>query len=164
MKSLSLVAALLLVTAPVHAQEKHNIISGTITKIDNAAKTVTIKTTTGTEVVAKETARTVKEGGTAAKEGGEAVVHYTTSGAEHTAVAIKPVGNKTVKVTEGTVDKVDGAAKTVAVKTKDGSVVVFNSAADGVISAGGAMKQGAHVTIHYTEDGTKKIAHAFSTI
>lgn len=164
MKSLSLVAALLLLMPAVHAQEKHNIISGTITKIDNAAKTVTIKTKTGTEVVAKETAKTVKEGGTAAKEGGEAVVHYTTSGAEHTAVAIKPVGNKTVKVTEGTVDKVDAGARTVSVKTKDGGVVVFNSAEDGVIRAGDAMKQGTHVTIHYTEDGAKKIAQAFSTI
>jgi hypothetical protein len=163
MKSLSLVAALLLLMAPVQAQDKHGVISGTITKIDNAAKTVTIKTVAGTEVVAKETARTVKEGGAAAKEGGEAIVHYTTSGAEHTAVAIKPVGNKTVKIAEGTVDAVDAAAKTVAVKTKDGSVVVFNSAEDGVISAGGAMKQGARATIHYTEEGAKKIAHAFST-
>jgi hypothetical protein len=164
MKSLSLVAALLLLMPTVQTQDKHNIISGTIIKIDNAAKTVTIKTATGAEVVAKETARTVKEGGTAAKEGGEAVVHYTTSGAEHSAVAIKVVGDKTLKIAEGTVDKVDAGAKTVAVKTKDGAVVVFDSAVDGVISAGDAMKTGARVTIHYTEDGAKKIAHAFSTI
>jgi ABC-type enterochelin transport system substrate-binding protein len=163
MKSLSLFAALLLAMTAVQTQDKHGVISGTVTKIDNAAKTVTIKTKTGTEVVAKETARTVKEGGATAKEDGEAVVHYTTSNAEHTAVAIKPVGNK-IKVAEGTVDAVDAGAKTVAVKTKDGTVVVFNSAEDGVVSAGGAMKQGALVTIHYTEDGARKIAHAFSTI
>jgi hypothetical protein len=54
------------------------------------------------------------------------------------------------------VDAVDAAAKTVAVKTADGAVVVFNSAEDGVISAGGALKQGARVTIHYTEDAAQR--------
>lgn|SRR5262245_60974441 len=164
MKSMALFAVVLLSMTAVQAQEKHGVVSGTITKIDSSAKTVTIKTATGTEVVAKETAQTVKHGAAATKVGGQVVVHYTMTGADRTAVAIKGVGDKTVHVAEGTVDKVDDAAKTVAVKTTAGSVVVFHAAEDGVVNAGGAVKEGGHVTVHYTEEGVRKTAHAFSAL
>jgi hypothetical protein len=62
------------------------------------------------------------------------------------------------------VDKVDDAGKTVSVKTADGSVVVFHAAEDGVVGTGDAVKEGGRVTVHYTEDGARKVAHAFSAV
>lgn len=161
MKVLAVVATLMLAVWPAQAQEREGVVSGTISKIDNAAKTVVIKTADAGEIVLKETAKTVKEGGAALKEGAQVVAHYTTVGAEHTALALKYVGSKTVHVAEGTVDKVDDVAKTVAVKTKDGSVVVFHSAEDGVLATGRGVKEGARVTVYYTEEAGRKIAHGF---
>lgn len=85
-------------------------------------------------------------------------------------------------VVSGVVHKVDGAAKTIALKTKDGTESVYHLADDGVISAGEGVSTGAkatatatadaarfaadaaktsgRVTVHYTEEGGKKIAHA----
>lgn len=160
MRTTALALVSLLMTGAVYAQEKHNIVTGTVSKIDGAAKTTAVKTAEGSEVVLKETDKTLKSGAAGVKDGSLVIANYTTSGATHTAVAIKHVSGKTVHVAEGTADKVDAAAKTVAVKTKDGSVVVFNEAADGVMHTGGALKQGAHVTVHYTDDAGKKVAHA----
>ena len=74
-----------------------------------------------------------------------------------------------VRATEGVITRVDSAAKTVAVKTADGTEDVFKftgktavRAAKGV-KAGAvdtyfAGKQGTHVVVHYTEVGAEKTA------
>ena len=72
------------------------------------------------------------------------------------------------KVVTGTLEKVDTGAKTVTVKTADGTedVVKFTgkTTADGAKSVAHATdlvgKEGGHVIIHCTTEGTDKVAHS----
>jgi len=93
------------------------------------------------------------------------VVHYTAKGAEKTAVEVDKVGKDGLKATEGTVSAIDRGAKTIAVKTADGTVETFkmadHAAADAGKEVGKATVKSAKVTVYYTEDAGKKIAHFF---
>ena len=70
---------------------------------------------------------------------------------------------------EGTVDDVSKDSKTVAVKTADGTKESFVVADHAVVNTGKDVgrysAQGAntseHVTVYYTEEAGKKIAHVF---
>src|SRR5216683_1989123 len=106
------------------------------------------------------------------------------------AVAVARAQNPTHILT-GTIEKVDAAAKTIAVKTADGTVETvkftekttvhgLKDAAKGADLAGKegghvivdtgktvgrysvlGAKKGEHVTVYYTEEAGKKIAHVF---
>lgn len=84
------------------------------------------------------------------------------------------------KMVTGTVDKVDADAKTVAVKTEDGTEKVAKFTEDTTVygahdvekgtkaaadALADARKKGVHVVVYYTkkgsEDAGKKVAHAF---
>ena len=71
---------------------------------------------------------------------------------------------KPVKVT-GTITKVDKGTQTVVVKTTDGTEKTFeytgNAAADMGKAVGAGTEKGAKVTVYYTEQTGKKIAHFF---
>jgi len=117
----------------------------------------------------------------AGKEGTHVVVHYTGEGAEKTAVAVDDfgkgtvkvgkgtvkVGKGTVKVGKGTVTGLDKAGHTVTVKTEEGTEETFDVAKGAAVdtehgSVKGTeftAKKGEKVTVHYTEEGGKKIAH-----
>ena len=56
---------------------------------------------------------------------------------------------------------VDHAAKTVSVKTAEGTEETYHLTDRAVHETGKGLKSGAHVTIYYTEDAGKKIAHYF---
>jgi len=73
--------------------------------------------------------------------------------------------------TEGTISKVDKAAKTIAVKTADGAEEVFKftgktamhagkGAKTGAVDSYLAGKEGTHVVVHYTGEGADKTAVA----
>ena len=78
--------------------------------------------------------------------------------------AIEPVS-----ATEGTVEKVDRAAKTVVVKTKDGTEQTFHLADRTVVhgahlthrgadAAGRELREGSEVVVHSTKRGTEETA------
>ena len=148
-------------------------IHGTVTKIDSAAKTIVVKTADGTEHTLHFVGKTVVRGTEAGakdtfkgvKEGSEVVAHYTAKGAEKTAVEIDNVGKEGLKATEGTVSEIDRGAKTIAVKTADGTVETFkmggHAAEDAGKGIGKATEKSAKVTVYYTEEAGKKIAHFF---
>lgn len=193
MKSSLFLVAIALLVAPNVIADDH-VVSGTITAVDSAAKTVTIKTADGVETTAKFTEKTTVEGGKdlagaataaakmtalGAKKGSQAVIHYTGEGAMATADGVKVVGAQSVKVAKGTVTAVDRGSETMAVKTADGAEVTYHFASDGVVegakatAAGTAMagKETAHgvtagseVTVHYTEEGGKKVVHGIAHI
>jgi hypothetical protein len=119
-------------------------VHGTVSKIDSGARTVVIKTKDGTEETVHFAGKTIVHGAEAGaqdtfkglKEGSEVVAHYTTKGAEKTAVEVDHVGKDGLKETEGTVSEINRGAKTIAVKTADGSVQSFRMADHATVDAG----------------------------
>jgi|SRR5579862_614122 len=167
---------LLIVASPVWAVTHAK--AGVLTRVDSKAKTIAIKTADGTEEVFKFTGKTAVRGGEAAKagavdtylagkEGTHVVVRYTEEGSEKTATGVEDFGKDTMKFAKGSVVKTDHAAHTVTVKAEDGSEETYHVAKDATVdSAHGvvkgteyAAKNGAHVTVHYTEEAGKKVAH-----
>ena len=148
-------------------------VHGTVSKVDSGARTIVVKTKGGTEETVHFAGKTVVHGTEAGaqdtfkglKEGSEVVAHYTTKGAEKTAVEVDHVGQEGLKETEGTVSEIDRGAKTIAVKTADGSVQSFRMADHATVDAGKdvgkATEKSAKVTVYYTEKAGRKIAHFF---
>jgi hypothetical protein len=68
-----------------------------------------------------------------------------------------------LKATEGTVSKIDRGAKTIAITSGDGTVETFKMAGHAIEDAGKDVGKGAEksvkVTVYYTEQGGRKIAH-----
>jgi cytoskeletal protein RodZ len=165
-----LVMAVLLVSSVCMAQDLVSIIHGTIKKIDKATKTVVIKTADGTEHTVKVTDDAVihgtKEGFDGLKEGSEVVARCTVKGTEKSADEIGKVGKDGMKVTKGTITKVDKDTKTVVIKSADGTEKTFEytdtAAKDMGRAVGAGTEKGAKVTVYYTEEAGKKVAHFFA--
>jgi hypothetical protein len=148
-------------------------VHGTVTKVDAGAKTIVVKTKDGTEhtlhFVAKTTVHGTDVGAKdtfkGVKEGSEVVAHYTEKGAEKTAVEVDKVGKDGLKSSEGTISDIDRGAKTIAIKTADGTVTSFKMADHATEDAGKDIAKGtektAKVTVYYTEDAGKKVVHWF---
>lgn len=151
------------------AQDVVSVVHGTVTKVDHDTKTVVVKAEDGTEHTIKVTGQTTykgtKEGLDGLKEGTEVVVRKTGTGAEETGLEIGKIGTDSVKVSEGTIVKVDHGAKKVVVKSADGTEKTFDytetAGKDMGEAAGAGAKKGAKVTVYYTEETGKKIAHFF---
>jgi endonuclease YncB( thermonuclease family) len=151
------------------AQDVVSFVHGTVTKVDKTTKTVVVKTKDGTEhtvkVVGDDTVKGTKDGFDGIKDGSEVVVRSTGKGADESAKAIGKVGKDGMKVTKGTVEKVDEGTKTVVVKSADGTEKTFEYGGDALKDSGKAVgkgtEKGAKVTVYYTEETGKKIAHFF---
>ena len=170
MTKLVRLAVCLMVAAVVCvAQDVVNVVHGTVTKVDNATKTVVVKSADGTEHTIKVTGDTAykgtKEGFDGLKEGTEVVARTSGKGVEETGLEIGKVGKDSLKVTKGTVTKIDEGAKTVVVKTADGTEKTFEYTGDAGKDVGKAVGKGteksAKVTVYYTTEAGKKIAHFF---
>jgi Cu/Ag efflux protein CusF len=162
-------------------------VAGVVTKVDSAAKTITLKTVDGTEHVFKYTEKTTvhaaEEGGKGAKagavdtymagkEGSHAVIHYTGKGADETAVHVEDMGKRSMEVSHGTVTQVDKAARTVTIKAEDGTESTYHVAKDATVDTEHGVtknselvaKKGEQATVHYTDEAGKKIVHFFKHI
>lgn len=169
-----------LLTFAVQAQEAvSNAIHGTITKLDDAAKIVVVKTKDGAEHTihftektavwgADKTAAGAKESFKGLSEGSEVVAHYTVKGTENTAVEVDKVGKGGLKSVDGTVTKVGADGKTVVVKAADGTEQTFSvvgrDTAESARAVGRAADKTGKTTVYYTEQGGKKVAHFFEKI
>jgi hypothetical protein len=173
-----LIAALLILPLRA-ADDVVSAVHGTITKLDSATKTMVVKTKDGTEhsihIVDKTTVHGVDATGAGAKdafhglkEGSEVVTHYTVKGTDKTAVEVDHVGKDGMKVVDGTVTRVGEAGKVVVVKTADGTEqtfrVVGRDTAAAAEDVGKGSEKGAKVTVYYTEDAGKKVAHFFEKL
>ena len=111
------------------AQDVVSFMHGTVKKVDKATKTVVVKTKDGTEhtvkVASDDTVKGTKDGFDGIKEGSEVVVRSTGKGAEGTVDGIGKVGKDGMRVTKGTVEKVDEGAKTVVVKRRSSSLAAL---------------------------------------
>lgn len=148
---------------------------GTISRIDARARTIIVKTADGTEHTLHFIAKTAVHGTEATakdtfhglKEGTEVVAHYTTKGTEKTAVEVDRVGKDGMKSMEGTISTLDRGGKKLVVKSADGTEQTFKLAdratEDAGKDVGKAAEKSAKVTVYYTEDAGKKVAHFFET-
>jgi preprotein translocase subunit YajC len=175
-----LLAVASLFLLPARADEAVvSAVHGTVTKVDEATKTIVVKTADGTEhtlhFVAKTTVRGAQATATGAKdsfhgltEGSEVVAHYTAKGGEETAVAVEKVGKGGLHVVDGTVTHVSEDGKTVVVKAADGTEHTFHVIGHETVVAakdiGKGTEKGAKVTVYYTESAGKKVAHFFQKL
>jgi hypothetical protein len=147
-------------------------VEGTVKKVDSGTKTVVVKTADGTEHTVHFVAKTsvhgwdateagAKDGMHGVKEGSHVVVHYTVKGTEKTAQELDRIGDGGLKVTEGTVSKIDRGTKTLAVKTADGAEATYRITDHAVVDTGKGIEKATKVTVYYTEEGGKKIVHFF---
>lgn len=150
-------------------------LAGELKKVDQAGKTIAVKTAAGTEEVLKFTEQTsvrgLKEGAKvselAGKEGTHIVVHYSEEGTEKVARLITHVGKDALEVTEGTVVRFNRPGRTLVVKTAGGVDETFHLAGNVTIEsarrivrfADASFKEGERVTVNYTKEAGRKIAH-----
>jgi hypothetical protein len=174
-----LILACFLAVSASAADEVISVVHGVITKVDSVAKTITVKTKDGTEHTVHFVGKTAVHGAEATaagtkdtmhglKESSEVVAHYTEKGGESTAVEVDRVGKDGVKTMDGTVSKVGKDGKTVVVKAGDGTEHTFDVAgkdtADAAKGIGKGSEKSAKVTVYYTEEAGKKVAHFFEKL
>jgi hypothetical protein len=154
------------------ADDVATAVEGTVKKVDAGTKTVVVKTADGTEHTVHFVGKTsvhgwdgaeagTKDGMHGVKEGSQVVVHYTVKGTEKTAQEVDRVGEGGLKVSEGTVSKIDRGSKTMAVKTADGAEATYKITDRAVVDTGKGVEKASKVTVYYTEEGGKKIVHFF---
>jgi arginine repressor len=173
-------AAVLYAAAVSAAAGVGHAIVGSVDKVDTAAKTISVKTADGTVEVFEFTERTAVTGAKdvakvadlSGKSTYHFVVRYTEDGARKIATGLEYVGEGAWRAARGTVVGVDHAARTVVVKTADGAEWTFDAGKHAVVETGRGIAKlgdetgeglvkGAKVTVHYTEEGGKKVAHFF---
>ncbi|HTQ95261.1 MAG TPA: hypothetical protein VMH89_00570, partial [Candidatus Acidoferrum sp.] len=95
----------------------------------------------------------------------EVVARCTVKGSEKTADEVGKLSKDGMKATKGTISKVDKGTKTVVIKSADGTEKTFEytdtAAKDMGKAVGAGTEKGAKVTVYYTEEAGKKIAHFF---
>ena len=99
------------------------------------------------------------------KEGSQVAVHYTAKGTVETAEEIDDIGKGGLKTTEATASHIDRGAKALTVKTGNGTEETYRLTDSAAKDAGKDITEGAEkstkVTIYYTEEGGRKLAHFF---
>jgi len=117
---------------------------------------------------ADDSAMAAKDSWHGVTKGSEVVAHYTSRGAEDTAIEVDRVGKGGLKTTEGTIKDIDRGGKTIVVKSGDGTEKAFvltgHAAADAGKGIAQGTEKGSKVVVYYTEDSGKKIAHFFEGI
>jgi len=154
-------------------------VEGKVEKIDRTAKTIVVKAADGTEHTFHFVGRTAVHGtemaGAAAKEsfhglveGSDVVVHYTAKGSVETAEEVDHIGKDGLKASDGTITGFDRAAKTMTIKTADGTEEAYRLSSHAAQDAGrdtqDAAKKSAQVTVYYTEEAGHKVAHFFKAL
>jgi hypothetical protein len=163
-------ALALLPLAAFAAEDVVTAVEGTVKKVDAGSKTVVVKTADGAEHTVHIVKRTTVHGTAEAakgtkdafhglEEGTEVVAHVTTKGTEETAQEIDRVGKDGLKAADGTVSHIDRGAKTIAVKTADGTVQTYHLTEHAAKDIAAGAEKSAKVTVFYTEEAGRKVAH-----
>jgi hypothetical protein len=174
-KTLALVSAFALTTSlSLAAQDVVHAVDGTVKKVDSGTKTLVVETKDGTEHTfhyagdvtvdgAKDSKRGAVDAAHGVAEGSKVAVHYTSVGGKDTAHEIDKIGDDGLKTTDGTVSHIDRGAKTIAVKTADGTEETFHLTDRAAKDTGRDVAEGADksakVTVYYTEKAGTKTAH-----
>ena len=154
------------------ADDVASAVAGTVKSVDKGTKTVVLKTSEGTEHTFHFVDRTVEHGAEATakgskdafngvKEGDSVVVHYTVKGPEKTAEEVDHIGKGGLKTSEVVIKSVDHGAKTVTVKTAAGAEETYHMADRAARESGKGLEKAGKVTVYYSEETGRKIAHFF---
>jgi hypothetical protein len=179
-KTLAMVSVLALSTSlSLAAQDVVHAVDGTVKKVDAGTKTLVVDGKDGTvhtfhytkDVTvdgAKDTEKGTVDAAHGVEEGSKVAVHYTVAGGKETAHEIDKIGDDGLKATDGTVSHIDRGAKTIAVKTADGSEQTFHMTDRAAKDTGKDIAEGADksakVTVYYTEKAGVKTAHFVKSI
>jgi hypothetical protein len=170
------VLALAFASAARADEDVVSAVHGTVVKIDKGTNTVVIKSADGsrhslhfvdatTVHGADLSAQGASDSWHGLTKGSEVVAHYSARGTEDTAVEIDKIGGDGLKTAKGTVTDIDRGGKTLVVDTGDGAKKTFELTDHASADAGkGVVKgtaKGSKVTVYYTEDAGKKVAHFF---
>ena len=157
-------------------EERHGVVVGEVLKLDAIARTVVVKSADGTSHAFRFLERTAVHGGRdvaagskdvfrGLREGSQVAVHYTVKGTEETAEEVDRIGKDGLKAADVTVVHLDRAAKTLAVKTADGTEETFRLTGRAVTDAGEEIGKGAEKsvkgTVYYTDEAGHRIGHFF---
>jgi hypothetical protein len=157
-------------------EERHGYLVGEVIKLDGATKTAVVKAGDGTEHTLHFLGKTAVHGAQASeagakdafhglKEGTQVAVHYTAKGSRETAEEVDNIGKDGLKTSDVTVTHIDRGAKTMAVKTANGTEETYRLTDRAAKDAGKDIEAGseksAKVTVYYTEEGGHKVAHFF---
>jgi hypothetical protein len=175
----SVVILLGLVATAYAVQDVVSAVHGTVEDVDTGSRTIVVKTEDGVKHSMHFLDRTVVHGAAISKDAGkdswhgvekgsEVVAHYTTQGTEDTAVEVDKVGHGGLKATEGTVKEIDRGGKKLVVDSGKGADETFrltdHASVDAGKDIGKGTAQGSKVTVYYTEEAGKKVAHFFKAI
>jgi len=157
-------------------EERHGYLVGEVIKVDAGAKTAVIKLGDGTEHTLHFMGRTAVHGMQATetggkdvfhglKEGSQVAVHYSAKGSRETAEEVDNVGKGGLKASDVTITHIDRGAKSLSVKTADGSEETYRLTDHAAKDAGKDIEAGSQksvkVTVYYSEEGGHKVAHFF---
>jgi Cu/Ag efflux protein CusF len=169
------------------AEDVAHAVAGVVTKVDASGKTITVKTAGGAEQVFKYTDRTsvttakkapgaIETAGAASylagKEGTHVVLRYIGEGSEKTALSVKDFGDESLKAGKGTITHVDRAARSLTIKTEDGTEDTYHLSKDAAIDTEHGVtdasrytaKEGDKILFHYTEEGGNKVVRFVKSI
>ncbi len=183
---MNVMAGGLLLVAPlmVAAQERPPIdgvtgtvaIEGAVDKTYAGVNTVVVKTEDGIRHLFHLTDRTAVHGGPATgeralrglDEGSTVVVHYTTEGAEKTALEVDRVADDGLKVIEAVVAKVDRRAKTITIQLADGTRQTLGLTDRAAVDVGKDVDatgvDAAKVVVYYNDETGRRVVHYFKRV
>ena len=163
---------LALVSVPMGAQEVVHALTGTVSSINNTAKTITVLQDNGSMGVFQgpnakarfEFDKKIAAETTAAnrfdQQGAYVIVFYFGDGDGRTAVALKNLGKGPFSSTEGVVERFDGHSHFITVRDNAGTVLTFKID-DGTVAEGNlgvvegrkfAAEKGDHVRVVSSND------------
>jgi len=155
-----LAACILFVSVAATAQEVVHALTGTVTSIDAAAKTITVYTDNRSEGLFKDMTnsntpiefdKNIRADATAAdtfkKKGTYVIVFYYGGGDTRTAVALRSLGAGPFSKDTGTVVKIEGK-KSISITDESGAIKSFNLTSNTVAETGSGAVIGARYQPH----------------
>jgi hypothetical protein len=174
LKTIAVLIGIATLCVPMHAIERrHGVLVGVVTDVGSATKTVAVKTADGAEhtfvftehtVVhgSKDVARGGKDAFKGLEKGSKVAVHYTEEGGKETADEVDKIGDDGLEAVKVTAVHVDHGAKTVAVKTADGTEETFRVTGRAAEEMGKEAGKGAgEGTAYVSDEAGHKVVHFF---
>ena len=168
-------------TTPVRAQESgiprrqgiERTLVGALERVDSAANRILLRMADGVEHELIVAGWTRFDGARCPatfvdlpkRTGDDVVVVFTEDGEKRIATAIKCFGPETLKVTEGTLARIDPLIRRVVIRSADGEEAVFHFAETTTFDTGAGLapcaafmaRQGEQVVAHYTIEGEHRV-------